>query len=234
VAKALEAITHNWQLKLTALVLAFLFWAALRREQPYNYTFNRVPVRVINEDPNWVLASSPDPAFVRVTMEGPGGELLQVASNPPEIRVPVGTVADSTQLQELTSAWVYYEQRPGTRVVRIEPVTVRLAFERVGAKLLPLAVDFSGQPADGYVLSGPPLVEPAMVRASGGVGRLARLDSLRLSLNLDNRQGVDTLEVQVDTTGMGLVLSPNRVRVIVSLRPEADSIHAGLLPELLQ
>jgi hypothetical protein len=124
---------------------------------------------------------------------------------------------------------VRYDQRPGTRVVRIEPVTVRLAFERVGAKLLPLTIDFSGRPAEGHVLAGPPIIEPNLVRASGGVGRLARLDSLRLSLNLDNRQGVDTLEVQVDTTGMGLVLSPNRVRVIVSIRPVADSVHAGVL-----
>jgi YbbR domain-containing protein len=228
---ALEKLTHNWQLKLTALVLAFLFWAALRREQPYNYTFSRVPVRVLNEDPNWVLAGSPDPAFVRVTLEGPGGELLNVASNPPEVRLPVGNVTDSTQLQELRSAWVHYEQQPGTRVVRIEPVTVRLSFERLGAKLLPLAIDFSGRPAEGYMLTGPPIVEPAAVRASGGVGRLGRLDSLRLALNLDNRQGVDTLEVQVDTTGTGLVLSPNRVRVIISLRPVSDSVHAAILPE---
>jgi len=226
----LEAITHNWHLKLTAVVLAFLFWAALRREQPYNYTFNRVPVRVVNEDPNWVLASPPDPAFVRVTMEGPGGELLQVASEPPVLRVPIANVTDSTQLQELSTSWVQYEQRPGTRVARIEPVNVRLAFERVGAKLLPVAIDFSGRPAEGYVLAAPPIIDPAVVRASGGVGRLERLDSLWLSLNLDNRQGVDTLEIQVDTTGMGLVLSPNRVRVILSLRPAADSLTAALVP----
>lgn len=227
-AKALEKITHNWQLKLTALVLAFLFWAALRREQPYSYTFRSVPVRVVNEDPEWVLASSPDPGAVRVTLQGSGGELLQVASNPPEIRVPVAKVADSTSLVELQSGWVHYEAQPGTRVVRIEPLMVRLAFERVGAKLLPLAVDLSGTPAAGYTLAGPPIVEPTAVRASGGLGRLARMDSLRLALNLDNRQGVDTLELQIDTAKTGLVFSPARVRVIVSLRPVADSLVAVL------
>jgi len=228
VAKALDKITNNWQLKLTAVVLAFLFWAALRREQPDSYTFNRVPVRVQNEDADWVLASPPDPASVRVTMEGPGGELLQVASDPPEIRVPVGKVTDSTAMLELRTLWVDYPAQPGTRVVRIEPLLVRLAFERVSAKLLPLAVDLSGTPAPGFSLAGPPLVEPAVVRASGGVGRLARTDTLRVPLNLDNRQGVDTLEMQLDTTGLGLVLSPGRVRVIVSLRPAGDSLSAGL------
>jgi len=232
VAKALDKITHNWQLKLTAVVLAFLFWAALRREQPYSYTFRSVPVRVLNDDPEWVLASAPDPATVRVTMEGPGGELLQVASNPPEIRVPVGNVSDSTVLLELQTGWVQHEPQPGTRVVRIEPLMVRLAFERMGAKLLPLVAVLSGTPAAGYALAGPPVIEPKTVRASGGTGRLARVDSLRLVLDLDNRQGVDTLEVQVDTAGTGLVFSPARVRVIVSLRPLADSLGSGMPPEV--
>jgi YbbR domain-containing protein len=231
VANALERITHNWQLKLTAVVLAFLFWAALRREQPYSYTFRSVPVRVQNEDPEWVLASSPDPNAVRVTLEGPGGELLQVASNPPEVRVPIGNVTDSSALLELQTRWVHYDPQPGTRVVRIEPLMVRLAFERVNAKLLPLVVDVSGTPAPGFMLAGPPVVEPAAVRASGGAGRLARIDSLHLPLNLDNRRGVDTLEVQVDTARTGLVFSPARVRVIVSLRPLADSA-IGMMPEV--
>jgi hypothetical protein len=50
------------------------------------------------------------------------------------------------------------------------------------------------------------------------------MDSLHLPLNLDNRQGVDTLEVQVDTAGTGLVLSPDRVRVIVALRPDSSIV----------
>lgn len=230
-ATALDKITNNWQLKLTALVLAFLFWAALRREQPYSYTFRSVPVQVVNEDAAWVLASPPNPAVVRVTIEGPGGELLQVISNPPEIRVPVTTVTDSVSQLELRSAWVHYDQQQGTRVTRIEPMLVRLSFERMTAKLLPVAVDLSGTPAPGYVLGGAPVVDPTVVRASGGAGRLARLDSLHVSLNLDNRQGVDTLEVQVDTTGTGLVMSPDRVRVIVSLRPAPDSLHEQIAPE---
>jgi len=230
VAKALEKITHNWQLKLTAVVLAFLFWAALRREQPYSYTFRNVPVHVLNDDADWVLASVPDPAVVRVTMQGPGGELLQVASNPPEMRVPVANVTDSTALLELRTDWLQYDKQPGTRVVRIEPLMVRLSFERVGVRLLPLAVDISGTPAPGYALAGPPVVDPRAVRASGGVGRLARIDSLHVALSLDDRQGVDTLEIQVDTTGTGLVLSPGRVKVIVSLQPVTDSLTAALFP----
>ena len=36
-------------------------------------------------------------------------------------------------------------------------------------------------------------------------------------------QGIDTLEIPIDTTGTGLILSPDRVRVILPLRPIPDS-----------
>lgn len=229
-ASPLDRLTNNWQLKLTALVLAFLFWAALRREQPYRYTFPRVPVAIMNEDPDWVLAGPPEPATIRVTLEGPGGELLEIAGKPPEVRIPMNTVSDSAQLRELRHAWVRFGAYPGTRVVSVDPPAVRLSFERLGAKLLPLAVAFSGRPADGFELVGGAVIEPPVVRASGGVGRLARMDSLRLALNLDDRRGIDTLEVAVDTAGTGLVFSPNRVRVIITLRPVADSTFFQELP----
>lgn len=219
----LHRLLNNWQLKLTALVLAFLFWAALRREQPYVYTFDKVPIRVASQDPNWVLATSPDPPTVRITLQGPGGELLQAASNPPTVHVPVDHVADSTTIRVIEFGWVAIGDLPQTRVTDVQPPAVRLAFERLGAKLLPIAFDFSGRPAEGYRLDGPPLIDPPVVRASGGTRRLARVDSVRLPINLDGRRGFDTLEIPIDTTGTGLILSPDRVRVILPLRPVPDT-----------
>jgi hypothetical protein len=223
VAKPLHRLTHNWQLKLTALVLAFLFWAALRREQPYRYTFDNVSIRVLNDDAEWVLATAPDPPVVRVTFEGPGGELLQVASQPPEIQVRVEDVTDSTFIRELVPGMVFYAVQPSTSVQTIEPRIVQLTFEKLGARLLPIAIDLSGRPAAGFELAGPPILEPPVIRASGGVRRLARVDSVRIPLNLDGRSGIDTLEVPIDTAGTGLILSPNRIRLILPLRPVVDT-----------
>lgn len=219
----LHRLLNNWQLKLTALVLAFLFWAALRREQPYVYTFDKVPVRVLSQDPDWVLSASPDPPTVRITLQGPGGELLQAASDPPTVHVPIENVTDSTLTRAIEFNWVSIGDLSQTRVTDVQPPAVRLAFERLGAKLLPIAFDFTGRPAEGYRLDGPPLIDPPVVRASGGLRRLARVDSVRLPINLDGRQGFDTLEIPIDTTGTGLILSPDRVRVILPLRPLPDT-----------
>lgn len=222
-ASPLDKLTNNWQLKLTAVVLAFLFWAALRREQPYRYTTD-VPLKVVIDEPGWVLSSAPDPPTVRVTLMGPGGELLQVASQPPQLLVPVEDVPDSAVLRVLQPGWVMYGELPNTSVEKIEPATVRLAFERLTMKLLPLAIELTGEPAEGYELVAAPVIDPPVVRASGGVRRLARMEALRIPLSLDGRAGVDTLEVPLDTTGTGLVLSPDRVRVILTFRAPGDSL----------
>ena len=115
-ANVLARITHNWQLKLLALVLAFLLWGALRRDQPYTYTVADVPIEVVNNDPAWVLAAPPDPATAAVTFEGTGGDLLQVASQSPQIFVPVNEVTDSAGLQVLRPGWVHYNGQLPVRV----------------------------------------------------------------------------------------------------------------------
>jgi YbbR domain-containing protein len=228
VPNLLGRLANNWQLKLLALALSFLFWAALRRDQPYTYTVPNVPIQVVNNDPEWVLAGPPDPATASVTFQGTGGDLLQIAAEAPQIMIPVEEVTDSTGLQVLRAGWVQFGQLP-VRVTEIRPTTVRISFDHLGAKLLRLGFELSGAPAAGFELAGPPIIDPPAVRASGGMRRLTRLDSLTLHLNLDNRSGVDTLEVPIDTSGTGLIVSPQRVRVIVPLRPVADTLPADAL-----
>lgn len=227
-ANLFSRLANNWQLKLLALALAFLFWASLRRDQPYTYTVPNVPIQVVNNDPDWVLAEPPDPASAAVTFQGTGGDLLQIASEAPQIMVPVERVTDSTGMQVLRPGWVQFGQLP-VRVTDIRPNTVRITFDHLGAKLLRLGYELSGSPAPGFELAGPPIIDPPAVRASGGARRLGRIDSLTLHLNLDNRSGVDTLEVPIDTVGTGIVVSPQRVRVIVPLRPvsEAERMDAS-------
>jgi hypothetical protein len=59
-----------------------------------------------------------------------------------------------------------------------------------------------------------------MVRASGAGRNLARVDSLRLPpIDLGDRRTLDTMQLTIDTTGTGLVISPRTVRVIVPIRP---------------
>lgn len=213
-------IATDWQLKLTAFALAFLLWTTVRADTPGQWE-QEIAVRVQNTDADWVVAGSSTPATVSVVFRGPLEELLRAASEPPSIIVPFEEVTDSVEVSELRHSWV--RMPPGTDnldVVDFRPSSVRVAFDRVATRLVPVAVELTGSPPAGFELAGRAQVDPAAVRASGAARTLAGIDSLRLPpVDLRERRTLDTLEVTIDTTGTGLVISPRTVRVIVPIRP---------------
>jgi YbbR domain-containing protein len=220
----------DWALKLTALVLAFLLWTTVQADTPGQWTADDIEVRVVNNDADWVTADPPTPRSVRVVFRGPYRELLRAASERPDIIVSVDQVTDSTEVHVLRPNWVRMPTgTPNTAVVDIQPSTVRLSFDRVATRLLPVTVSLQGEPAPGFELVGLPEVEPSVVRASGAGRNLARIDSLRLPpIDLRDRRSLDTLELTIDTTGTGLIISPRTVRVVVPIRPIlADTVIAG-------
>lgn len=218
--RIIEWTTTDWALKLTALALAFLLWTTVRADTPGQWE-TEVPVRVVNNDADWVIAEPPTPAHVRVVLRGPYRELLRAASERPEIIVPIDQVSDSIEDRPLYDHWVRMPTgTPGTRVTSLQPAMVRLTWDRVATRLIPLTVQLVGEPPAGYRLAGPPEVEPSVVRASGAGRNLARIDSMALPpIDLRDRRTMDTLQMVIDTTGTGIIISPRTVRVVVPILP---------------
>lgn len=222
-SRIIEWTTADWALKLTALALAFLLWTTVQADAPGQWETD-VPLRVQNSDADWVVADAPRPATVTVVFRGPYRELLRAASDRPEVIVPVDQVNDSVEVHVLRRNWV--RMPPGTdntEVSDFRPSTVRLTFDEVTTRLLPVAVQLTGTPAPGYELAGRMEIEPSAVRASGARRNLARIDTLRLeSIDLGDRRAYDTLQLTIDTVGTGLIISPRTVRVLVPIRPILD------------
>jgi YbbR domain-containing protein len=216
-----DFFTVNWALKLTAFVLAFLLWSVVKAEQPTLIEIANVPVRVENRDAGWMLAGAPEPATVSLIVLGPSSELLRLAFDPPDILVPVDDVRDSTEVMQLRTTWV--RMRGGSDNVRVQdvrPDAVELRFDRVETRLIPLSVTLSGSPARGFAVAGPAHFEPSVVRVSGPRRRLARIDTLRLTpIDLTRLAATDTTLVSVDTTGLGVLVSPPQVQVIIDIEP---------------
>lgn len=224
--------TQDWALKLTSLAIAFLLWVTVRAETPGQWEAD-MEVRVVNTDPEWVVDGPPTPSTVSVTFRGPLGELLRTASNLPHVIVPIEGVNDSLEFHELRRNWV--SMPPGTdntEVASFSPSGVRVTFDRVSTRLIPVAVRLQGELTEGFVLAGRPEVEPAVVRANGARRDLAKIDSLRLPpIDLRDRRVLDTLELTIDTTGTGLIISPRTVRVVVPIRALLqDSVIGTPLP----
>ena len=217
--RALDWMFNDWALKLTALALAFLLWTNVRADEQMQLD-GQIDVRIVSTDPDWLVADV-TPLTVTAMFRGPYRELLRVASERPQIELDLDEVSDSTEVHLLRPSLV--RMPPGTErttITDFDPTSVRITFDRVATRLIPLAVQLRSQPRTGLRMDGEPEIEPSVVRASGAGRRLSRVDSLRLPIiDLSNFAGYDTVDVTIDTTGTGLIISPRTVRVILPLRP---------------
>ncbi|HEX2166758.1 MAG TPA: CdaR family protein [Longimicrobiales bacterium] len=231
--RVIDWATNDWALKLTALVLAFLMWVTVRADEPGQWSWE-VPVRVINNDADWVVSGLPVPAEVTLYLRGPYRELLRASSDLPEIIVPIQEVQDSSEVVQLRSNWVSLPS--GTdqvTVVDILPSSVRIAFDLVTTMLIPVAAPLLGEPPPGYELIGDVVVEPAVVRASGASRAIARVDSLRLPpIDLSSVRTYDTLQLTIDTTGTGLMISPRTVRVFIPIGSVVPDTGGAVTPRV--
>jgi hypothetical protein len=167
-----------------------------------------------------VLASDPQPASVGVVFTGPVRELLRVAVEKPSIIIPIDDVNDSTEVHILRTNFVSLSNGlNNTRVEEFRPNTVRLRFDRVTTRLLPLAIRVTGTPVEGFEQTGPPVIEPSSVRVSGATSRLASMDSILLPpIDIGTLTASDTHVVAIDTTGLGVIVSPRQAQVVVPIR----------------
>jgi YbbR domain-containing protein len=116
-------------------------------------------------------------------------------------------------------------------IVDILPSTVRLHFDRVSTRLLPVAVQLTGELPAGFELMRAIELEPNVVRASGAARNLGRVDTFRLPpIDMRDRRGIDTLELTIDTAGTGLIVSPRTIQVVVPVRPILDDNAPAAVP----
>lgn len=229
--RIVDALTNDLTLKLTSLGLAFLLWSLVKTGNQTG--IDGVPIEVVNRDAEWVLAGPPDPPTVRVVFSGPVRELFRMlAAEPPNVLVPIEQVNDSSEFIALRPNWVALGQgMNNTRVEEIRPSAVRLHFDRIANREIPVSIVLLGQPMTGFELAGPVRLEPRYVRVSGASRLLEPIDTLRLPpLDLSRYGATDTVTVPVDTVGTDLVFVPDEVRVIVPIRPVADTTLLGSVP----
>ncbi len=221
--RLVDALTKDLLLKVTALGLAFLLWSLVKEDR--RVAIDDIAVEVVNGDAGWVLAGAPEPAVVRVTFSGPVRELFRVAAERPRILVPIASVRDSSQVVVLRPDWVSLGDGLGaTQIEEIRPAAVRLVFDRLITRSIPLAIRVIGEPVPGFSLDGPVRLDPEAVVASGPASRLAAIDSLRLPpIDLVRRIVTDTILVPIDTTGLGIIVAPREARVIVPIRPDTPA-----------
>lgn len=229
-------LTENWALKLAALGLAILLWLAITANDEQRTMFPSIPVEVDLRDPDWRLERV-EPAVVAVTVQGPRGELVELGGQPPRIVLPVERVNDTTESQVVPTQWV---QLPAgvrlTRVLGLRPDTVRLHYQRLVSRSLPVKVRTRGELPEGHILSLPVNTNPSTVDVRGPATIMAGLDSVPLlPVNLSGLRSTTNVPVAIDSVGLeGLRFQPREINVVLRVIPpdslpdtETDTTRAG-------
>jgi hypothetical protein len=210
---SLHSLTFNWRLKLAALGLAVLIWAAVSAEQ---VTSQWIPVRIdpVVRDPEFVLTGAPDPAEVRVRFSGPGRELWELALDRPTFVLPLSDIGNRRAFA-LDASMLRIPSGLSVNVQDIRPAVVRVDVQRLTSRVLPVRARLAYRSSQRYVLVEEMRVLPAEVRVTGPADRLAAMDSVSTRpFDIVPDDSTFSVDVLLDTEGMeGLSFSRSRVWV---------------------
>lgn len=214
-------ITNSWQLKLTALGLAVLFWAAVQSEDLRRFTMTEVPVEVRMAERGWVPVGSPEPATVSVDFAGPVGELVRLAFAEATLVVPVDDVEDSIELYRPRAEWLEYEGRfQSLRVEQMRPASLTLRFQPIETRMVPVAVRLESQLKRTTRLAAPPAADPARVLVEGPRDRVQMIDSVVVRVaDVERALRNGAVRLRIDTAGLGVNVSPREVIVRMRVAP---------------
>lgn len=229
-APLFRTLTHNGQLKLLALVLSVFLWALVQTEPRNQETFSAVPLQVEITDTAWSLSGSPQPATVDLRLGGPAGEIIRLAREGTQLRIPIDAVLSEDTVVTLRRDWVDLSGWSGIIIESVSPSTVRLEFEPSVTRLVPAAMRIRGELPPELALANPIGLNPQMIRVRGPESRVQGLDSVHLRpLDLSQVEASGVVTVEVDTTGLdGTRVVPRTATLGIRVEAKTERVLADL------
>lgn len=220
------AFSEHLLYKGAALFLALVLWLAVNGEQPYEDT---VPVDVELElDSTLVLVGGIPPVQAQVI--GPARDVTKLRLTPPEIRRTVpGDVGDSVRF-ELSASDVLAPPGVDVDVRRVEPGAVTLHFTTRVQKRVPVRSRLNVTVDSALRAIGGPQIIPDSVTVIGTRSRVADVESVPTEdadVVIHDTVGI---VMPLDTIGLGVQVSPARVRVRVPVVRDTLLPIPALLP----
>ncbi len=196
-----QAVVTNWPIKLTALALATVLWAALSAKQ----LSQLVPVRLDLQTPaNRVLAKEIPQVQVRVG--GAPRELLKLYTDPPVIsKIVPDSVTESTLTIDLSLQDVILPPNADVTLEELMPRRVVVTLDDLHSRSVPIVSRVSVEPASGFVFLGLRML-PESVSVIGPEAQVNRIGTVyTVALDLENLRSTVRRAVAIDTTAFGVV-----------------------------
>jgi len=220
-------LIDNWPIKLTALGLAAVVWAAVAAQEP---TTQIVPVVVRVEPPPGrnIVGTVPE---VRALFRGIPRELIKLYADAPIIRKTLpDTITGSDYTLDLAIADIAVIDGAAVNAQQIEPASIRITLDDVSRKSVPVVNRVTIQPDSGYQIFGGVTVSPSSITIQGPQDRVAAITSVATeSVALSDVRASLRRRVPIVTTDLaGVLLSQTSVTVTAEISALADRVFDGV------
>jgi hypothetical protein len=166
-------LTRNFGWKLASLALAVLLWSAVVGE-PELVTVQAVPVLYRNL-PHGLLLLSDTPGDVKAELRGPSGRLTRATLAEVFAALDLSGVAAPGE-QTFTLSAADFSLPQGVAFLRAVPSQLRLSFDRMLAKDVPVQIRLKGTPPAGYRVTSQAST-PGVLRISGPESRVTTVQT---------------------------------------------------------
>ena len=210
-------IGSNWPIKVTALALAAVLWAAVAAEEP---TTQLVPVRLQIQTPSTRTLLQDVPP-IRALYAGSARELIKLlTSDPPSInKVIPDTLTQSFFTIDLSPQDVTLASDANVVLQDILPRRLVVALDEVLSRHVQVVSRVSLQPASGFMLMRSS-ISPESVLATGPEAQVERIGSVfTVPLEWTDIRAPIRQSVAIDTSAFGVV-SLSQYDVEVDVRVE--------------
>lgn len=222
-----SAIVTNWPVKVTALVLSGVLWAAVAAEEPQRQL---IPVHLVVQPPAGRMLRGAVPA-VQAVYFGSTRELIKLYASPPTIRRVIPDTLTGNQFElQLTPQDLVTGKQINVRAEDIQPRSLLIQLDEVARRTVRVMPRVTVVPESGYAVLDGLTVVPSSVLVIGPDTALRRLDGVpTLSVALNGLTAPVRRTVRLDTAGLGpLRVTPDEVDVSVDVAFMAERVLMGV------
>ncbi|MEE8571865.1 MAG: YbbR-like domain-containing protein [Gemmatimonadota bacterium] len=227
VRNAKGQIFVNWPMKLSALVLAAILWAAVAAQEE---TTQLVPVDLVVQPPEGRTLAT-EPPRIQALYAGTARELIRLYVQPPTIQKTLpDTITGSEYTLALALVDLLVPDGTAARAQRLEPRTVTIQLDDVADQVVRVIQQVTIEPDTGYQLFGSVTVLPTRITIRGPREQVEGIEAVfTVPLVMERVREPVERELAIDTSALGSVqLSQTSVRVSADVGALSERVLMGV------
>jgi YbbR domain-containing protein len=205
--------TRRIGLKLASIFLSLVVFIHVYTEQEREWTLE-VPLETANLSEELCFVTPP-PTSVAVRVRGKGKDLIKLRFKGARAIVDMGDSKAGSEKRILSGSDVLIPPDMNVTVADVvEPKVLSLDLDPRLAKFIRVVPVYSGRLGSGLALSGPPLVEPEQIQATGARSVISQLDYVNtIPIDIGGMTDLSSVDAGLDPGALNLSLDPSTVRV---------------------